>query len=37
MELEEVLMVNHGDQNDTIVTVGRKVACPTGTSPRTAI
>lgn len=24
MELEEVLMVNHGDQNDTIVTVGRK-------------
>jgi hypothetical protein len=26
MELEEVLMVNHGDQNDTIVTVGRKVA-----------
>lgn len=27
MEIEEVLMVNHGDQNDTIVTVGRKVAC----------
>jgi hypothetical protein len=26
MELEEVLMVNHGNQNDTIVTVGRKVA-----------
>ena len=26
MELEEILMVNHGDQNDTIVTVGRKVA-----------
>jgi hypothetical protein len=26
MELEEVLMVNHGDQNDTIVTVGRKVS-----------
>jgi hypothetical protein len=26
MELEEVLLVNHGDQNDTIVTVGRKVA-----------
>lgn len=26
MELVEVLMVNHGDQNDTIVTVGRKVA-----------
>ena len=26
MELEEVLMVNHGDQKDTIVTVGRKVA-----------
>lgn len=25
MELEEVLMINHGDQNDTIVTVGRKV------------
>lgn len=27
MELEEVLLVNHGDQNDTIVTVGRKIAC----------
>lgn len=27
MELEEVLLVNHGDQNDTIVTVGRKVSC----------
>jgi len=27
MELEEILMVNHGDQNDTIVTVGRKVSC----------
>lgn len=26
MELEEILMVNHGDQNDTIVTVGRKVS-----------
>lgn len=26
MELEEILLVNHGDQNDTIVTVGRKVA-----------
>jgi len=26
MELEELLLVNHGDQNDTIVTVGRKVA-----------
>lgn len=26
MELEEVLLVNHGDQNDTIITVGRKVA-----------
>jgi len=25
MELEEVLMVNHGDQNDTIVTVGVKM------------
>lgn len=25
MEIEEVLMVNHGDQNDTIVTVCRKV------------
>lgn len=24
MELEEVLLVNHGDQNDTIITVGRK-------------
>lgn len=27
MELEEVLLINHGDQNDTIVTVGRKIAC----------
>lgn len=26
MELEEILLVNHGDQNDTIVTVGRKRA-----------
>lgn len=26
MEIEEVLLVNHGDQNDTIVTVGRKIA-----------
>ena len=25
MEIEEILMVNHGDQNDTIVTVCRKV------------
>lgn len=24
MDLEEILLVNHGDQNDTIVTVGRK-------------
>ena len=24
MEIEEILLVNHGDQNDTIVTVGRK-------------
>lgn len=27
MKIEEVLLVNHGDQNDTIVTVGRKVSC----------
>jgi|SRR6516164_4172618 len=27
MELEEILMVNHGDQNDTIVTVGIKISC----------
>lgn len=27
MEIEEILLVNHGDQNDTIVTVGRKVFC----------
>jgi hypothetical protein len=26
MKIEEVLLVCHGDQNDTIVTVGRKVA-----------
>ncbi len=26
MEIEEVLLVNHGDQNDTIVTVCRKVS-----------
>lgn len=26
MELIEVLLVNHGDQNDTIVTVGKKVS-----------
>ncbi len=26
MEIEEILIVNHGEQNDTIVTVGRKVA-----------
>lgn len=26
MEIEEVLLVNHGDQNDTIVTVGCKIA-----------
>lgn len=25
MQLEEILLVNHGDQNDTIVTVGRKM------------
>lgn len=25
MQIEEVLLVTHGDQNDTIVTVGRKV------------
>jgi hypothetical protein len=24
MEIEEILLVNHGDQNDTIVTVGRR-------------
>lgn len=28
MELLEVLLVNHGQQNDTIVTVERKTSCP---------
>jgi hypothetical protein len=26
MEIEEILLVNHGDQNDTIVTVCRKIS-----------
>lgn len=26
MDIEEILLVNHGDQNDTIVTVCRKIA-----------
>lgn len=37
MELEEILMVNHGDQNDTIVTVGRKVACKLDLEPAGAL
>lgn len=28
MEMIEVLLVNHGQQNDTIVTVERKTSCP---------